>query len=121
MIITVWIEADSIKEIDQRVGKGLYMSRSEAIRVAIRDLLKDFWMFFDNPAQEEKNITGISFHLPKGILEIIKWRVDRGLYPNRSKMIREAIKRLLKEDLKLPGSLEKSSQENEGRLLQQIK
>ena len=41
----------------------------------------------------------IAVHLPEKIVEDIQHLVDKGLYPNRSEAIRNAIRDLLKREL----------------------
>ena len=41
----------------------------------------------------------IAVHLPEKILEDVQRLVDKGLYPNRSEAIRNAIRDLLKQEL----------------------
>ncbi|MBO8174344.1 MAG: type II toxin-antitoxin system ParD family antitoxin [Thermococcus sp.] len=41
----------------------------------------------------------ISVQIPQGLLNAIDTLVKRGVYPNRSEVIREAIRELLKKEL----------------------
>ncbi|MBD3160081.1 MAG: ribbon-helix-helix protein, CopG family [Candidatus Lokiarchaeota archaeon] len=53
-IITVKMNQLYIKSLDKLVEMGMYPSRSEAIRVAIRDLLqKELWPEEGMPAKRE--------------------------------------------------------------------
>ncbi len=50
-LITVKMSEIYVKGLDRLVEKGMYPSRSEAIRVAIRDLLmKELWLLEGMPA-----------------------------------------------------------------------
>ena len=88
-IITVNLPVNDIKMIKNLVGEnGLYPSRSELIRVAIRDFLvkelkvaKNFTKFRDEHSSEDflkKDIELDNKFVRKGSLKLLMWLYARG-------------------------------------------
>ena len=98
-LITVMIPNSYIDGLDHVVQKNSYPNRSEAIRVAIRDLLKkELGIFFRSNNTKYIIATKmrlITVMIPNSYIDGLDHLVQNNSYSNRSEAIRVAIRDLL--------------------------
>lgn len=84
------------QELEELVEGGFFISLSEALKYAGRNLLEDFRQF--NGGGDCK-VRSIAFWVPDVLLEGIDELVKNGLYSSRGEVVREAVLRLLRREL----------------------
>jgi Arc/MetJ-type ribon-helix-helix transcriptional regulator len=103
-IISVHLPLSWLRAMDELVRRGRYADRSEIIRTAIRQMLDRMLRPPDDVArpaearchtQLHEKMAIISFHLPSEWLRAMDELIREGRYPNRSEIIRTAIRQML--------------------------
>ena len=87
-----------VKAIDELVDARMYMSRSEAVRDAIMELvrrrfkpIKELSLPLDLPQQEARYLT-ITVHVPPTYAQLIREMVKAGIFLDKASLIRRAIR-----------------------------
>ena len=101
-LVTCLFPKKWLEMMDELVYEGLYGSRSEFIRYAVRDALREHGKLVSEsisvncPPERGRRLALITLWIPKTYLRALDTLVENGLYANRAEAIRYAIKDFLK-------------------------